>query len=154
MSIRPALAVALACALAGCTDGDRAARRAAAGPHPQFEDWMRVADPDAGRRLFARCAACHANRPGAADRNGPNLAGIVGRSPGQGSRSFAYSYALRNAGGIWTRARLDAWLADPQRTVPGTTMPPPGLTDPLDRADLIAYLAATGAGTVPPALPR
>jgi cytochrome c len=35
---------------------------------------------------------------------------------------------------------MDRWLTNPQRFVPGTSMGFPGLPDPLDRADLVAYL--------------
>jgi cytochrome c len=36
---------------------------------------------------------------------------------------------------------LDRFLADPPKTVPGTTMTYAGVPDPRERADLIAYLA-------------
>jgi cytochrome c len=35
---------------------------------------------------------------------------------------------------------MDRWLTNPQRFVPGTSMGFPGLQDPLDLADLVAYL--------------
>ena len=35
---------------------------------------------------------------------------------------------------------LDVWLAAPAKFVPGTSMTFRGLSDPLDRADVIAYL--------------
>ncbi len=41
---------------------------------------------------------------------------------------------------VWTRGTLDAFLADPQGMVPGTTMIMLGLPDPDDRRDLIDYL--------------
>lgn len=93
---------------------------------------------DNGKQLFAACAACHA-----IDRSnglGPHLNGIVDRPAGS-VEGFRYSRVLRSAGFNWDRARLDAYIADPQKGLPGNVMPYSGLADPKDRADLIAYLA-------------
>lgn len=46
---------------------------------------------------------------------------------------------------VWTRATLDAFLADPQRVVPGTAMGMPGLPNAGDRRDVIDYLEQAGA---------
>ena len=40
----------------------------------------------------------------------------------------------------WTRERLDAFLADPQREVPDNAMGFFGIADPAERAALIEYL--------------
>ena len=40
------------------------------------------------------------------------------------------------------RSTLDAYLMDPQKTVPGNRMPFPGLKTDRDRKDVIAFLAA------------
>ena len=56
---------------------------------------------------------------------------------------FRYSPALIAAGArglVWTRAALDAYLADPQRFLPGTEMAMPGLGVADDRRDVIDYL--------------
>ena len=138
---RPAaLSLLLLTTACGGGDGERAQRIAAAGSNPRPADWLRVSDAGQGERLFHRCASCHAARAGAPDRNGPNLYGVVGKPMGRVSPGFSYSYALRTASGRWTAARLDRWLAGPQAVVPGTSMPDPGLRDPLDRADVIAFL--------------
>ncbi len=133
------LAVALAIG-GGCSPDDREARRRQAGPAPTREALAKVASAAAGARQFARCAACHAISAGAPDRNGPNLFGVMGRPIARGSPRFAYTAALQGLGGSWTDARMDAWLADPQHVAPGTSMRYPGVADPLDRADLIAFL--------------
>lgn len=132
--------------LVACSADDTAARRKAAGPSADLPALMRVASADHGQSLFARCAACHAIRPGAPDRNGPNLSGVMTSAIGQNSARFAYTAALQQAGqrlgGRWTPARMDAWLASPSQFAPGTSMGFAGLSDPLDRADVIAYLQA------------
>lgn len=127
-------------ALGACSDDRHDERLLAAGPDRSVEALMKVADVDAGARKFRTCAACHTITPGASDRGGPNLYGVFGQPPGQNSRRYGYTAALRGAGGIWDVRRLDAWLADPRKVVPGTTMQFAGVPDPLDRADLIAYL--------------
>jgi len=126
--------------LNGCSGGDVEARRRAAGSAPSIEALAKVADASRGGKLFGQCAACHTIAEGAPDRTGPNLFGIIGKPVAGGSETFGYTYALKAKGGIWTRARLHAWLADPQRFAPGTQMLFPGLSDPIDRADVIAYL--------------
>lgn len=143
MSIdRPAMvAGAVLLALAACSGDDKEARRRAAGPSPGPEALARVASASAGAALFGPCAACHPIVRDAPDRSGPNLFGVVGQPIARNSRRFGYTAALRQVGGGWTPQRLDAWLEHPQRFAPGTSMGFAGLVDPLDRADVIAYLA-------------
>jgi cytochrome c oxidase assembly protein subunit 11 len=105
------------------------------------------AAPDAihGRELFTqRCNACHA-----LDRNaaGPMLGSVVGRTVGS-APGYHYSPALKNARLTWTADRLDAWLADPQKFIPGARMPVRVLDAP-SRHDLIAYLQKVGEGLAP-----
>lgn len=117
-------AVALAC-LAGL----------AAGAPPATAQ-----QPGDGERLYgARCAACHGATPAQA-RIGPPLAGVVGRLAGsvEGAR---YSAALRDSGIVWDAPTLDAYLADPRRRVPGTTMTV-AVRNADDRAAIVAYLAS------------
>lgn len=113
-------------------------------------DRLRAADPATGAALFGRCAACHSIGSAGPDRDGPNLYGVVG-APVAGRRPrYNYTSALRAFGGTWSFERLDAWLTDPRALVPGTAMVFPGLPDPQDRADLIAYLARQGGRLAPP----
>jgi len=128
--------------LCACGEDDRATRLAAAGPHPDRAALARVASVAAGGRLFARCAACHTIRRDAPDHDGPNLFGVMGAPVAQSRPRFAYTAALQRVGGRWTPERMDAWLTAPQRFAPGTSMRFPGLSDPLDRADVIAYVQA------------
>jgi cytochrome c len=101
---------------------------------------VRAQDASAGRQVFqSQCGICHSPRPG---RNivGPSLFGVVGRHSGT-VPTFSYSQANRRSGLTWTPGTLDRYLTAPQRVVPGTLMTYPGLRDPRQRADLIAYLA-------------
>jgi cytochrome c len=47
----------------------------------------------------------------------------------------------------WTEAALDAFITSPDDLAPGTTTTIVGMPDPEERADLIAWLARTGAGS-------
>jgi nitrite reductase (NO-forming) len=106
-----------------------------------------------GRKVFRKCQACHSVEEGK-NLIGPSLAGIVGRKAGSVS-GFNYSPALKQSGITWDRASLDAYLADPQKKVPGNRMPFPGLKSQDDRQDVIAYLAAASqGGNVAAAAPR
>ncbi|UYY58406.1 c-type cytochrome [Sphingomonas sp. S2-65] len=131
-----------AVALGGCGDSGLAERRAAAGADPTLADYLRVSDAARGGRLFGQCAACHTVREGGPDLNGPNLHGVVGRRIAEGRARVGYSAALQAKPGVWTPEALDAWLTAPQRFAPGTSMRFGGIADPLDRADVIAFLRA------------
>ena len=93
-------------------------------------------DAQRGRELYeSRCIACHSLD---ANRVGPLHRGVFGRRAG-GVSDYDYSPALKKAGTTWDERTLDAWLADPEKAVPGQKM---GyrVENPGDRADLIAYL--------------
>src|SRR5450830_33928 len=94
-------------------------------------------DVNAGKQVYAQCAACHAVT--AANGVGPGLLGIVGRKAAA-SPGFRYSPALKRANLTWDEKTLDAYVADPQKAVPGNLMPFSGIADAKQRADLIAYL--------------
>jgi cytochrome c len=95
-------------------------------------------DAAKGKRVFAQCMTCHAVQEG---RNnvGPSLYQIVGRTAGS-VEGFKYSDANKNSGIVWTEEALFTYLENPQATIPGTIMAFPGLRNPQDRADVIAYL--------------
>jgi cytochrome c len=122
----------LAVLLAGCGPQTAEPRRTGGG------------DAQAGAVVFRRCAACHTISSSGPDTDGPNLYGVVGAPVAERRPRFAYTAALQGLGGSWDPKRLDAWLANPRRMVPGTAMNFAGLRDPKDRADVIAYLAANG----------
>ena len=59
---------------------------------------------------------------------------------------FHYSHANVSSGLTWDPATLDRYLANPQEVVPGTRMSFPGLKDPKQRSDVIAYLESLQPG--------
>jgi cytochrome c len=98
-----------------------------------------AADAKNGQGVFTRCMACHTDKKGAPNGVGPDLFGVVGRKAGT-MADFSYSPALKNSGIVWNNQKLDAWIENPLKTVPGTRMAFAGISDPKQRADLIAYL--------------
>ncbi len=98
-----------------------------------------TADPEHGKHIFVQCQACHTNIKGGPNMTGPNLWGLFGRKAGT-EADFTYSDAVKGAGFAWDAQHLDQWLSGPQAMLPGTRMSYPGVKDPKDRADVIAYL--------------
>jgi cytochrome c len=94
-----------------------------------------------GKELFVAngCVACHGLTQGDNSKVGPSLFGVVGRKAGTAPSLLGATENLKKYGVIWTAETLDEFLADPNSKVPGTPMAGV-LTDPQQRADVIAYL--------------
>jgi cytochrome c len=101
------------------------------------------ADVKVGEAIYARCLACHAL---AYDRTGPRHCSLFGRRAGS-VQGFAYSDAMKRSKIVWNEKTLDLFLANPIKTIPGTTMGYAGVTDKKERADLIAYLRQANQST-------
>lgn len=99
-------------------------------------------DAAAGATVFAQCRTCHLIEEGK-NGVGPSLYGVVGRAAGS-IEGFNYSDANKGSGLTWTPEVLFEYLEAPREYMPGTRMAYPGLKDPQDRADLIAYLQTNG----------
>ena len=98
-----------------------------------------AADAVAGKAIFNRCKICHTLEAGAGNRVGPNLHGVIGRKAGT-TDGFAYSEAMKSSGVTWDDETLGKYLQDPKNFVPGNKMAFPGIADPAQLADLLAYL--------------
>ena len=97
-------------------------------------------NPVAGRKVYQKCASCHALERGRHKR-GPSLHKIIDKPSGAAS-AFKYSNAMRAADIRWTEDALFAFLEDPDDYMPGNKMRYGGLKNPQDRIDLIAYLVS------------
>ena len=87
-----------------------------------------------GAQLFnLQCKMCHGGSV-----MGPTLNGVAG-GPIAAKPGFAYSPALKNKGGTWTDAALDAFLKAPAQFAPGTKMLI-GVPSDQNRAAIITYL--------------
>ena len=78
---------------------------------------------------FAQCAVCHVSAKDAKSTIGPNLFGVASRGRGK-LAGYAYSPAMKAAGGKWDKAGMVAFIQDPRKSVPGNKMAYPGIKDP------------------------
>jgi cytochrome c len=91
------------------------------------------------------CRTCHTLREGD-NRLGPSLYKVIGRKAGS-LPGYGYSSAMQGADMVWDRAALDRFLANPDQALPGHNMKPyGGIASSEERAKIIAYLEASGAG--------
>ncbi|PIP00605.1 c-type cytochrome [Pleomorphomonas carboxyditropha] len=107
-------------------------------PAPALAD----GDPAKGKRVFNKCAICHAVGPDANAKVGVELNGVVGR-PIASVEGFDYSPALQafGAGGkVWDEATLSAYLADPMKFIDKGKMAFVGIKKQNEIDHLIAYL--------------
>ena len=95
-------------------------------------------DAARGEKRFEECASCHSVAAGE-NGVGPTLNGIFNRKAAS-VEDFRYSAAMQRSGITWTSETLEAFIAEPQKMVPGNRMAYAGLTEADGRADLIAYL--------------
>jgi cytochrome c len=134
---------------AGGSASDQASAPAAPPPMPTPDQIKSIiaalpapynaGDYEAGKTIFTRCAACHTTTQGGPNMTGPNLYGVFGRKAGT-APGFSYSDGVSALGWTWDAAKIDQWITNPRAVVPDTHMTFPGLSDPADRANVIAYL--------------
>lgn len=94
-------------------------------------------DVNAGKQVFSQCAACHSID--GSNGAGPSLKGIVGTKAGA-FPGFRFSRGMKNSPIVWDAKSLNAFIANPQASIPGNVMPYSGLADAQQRANLVAYL--------------
>ena len=97
-----------------------------------------AADAESGKKIFVQCSVCHATD--GRNGTGPGLGGLLGRKAGT-APGFRFSRAMKASEIIWNETTLDAYMAAPQKVVPGNVMPFSGVPDAAARKDLISYLA-------------
>jgi cytochrome c len=106
------------------------------------------ADADKGAQIAKQCMACHNFAKGGPNAVGPNLWGVLG-GPHAHKADFNYSEAMKSQKGDWTFDAVNAFIAHPQATMPGTKMGFAGLKKPEDRADVIAWLRLQSDNPLP-----
>jgi cytochrome c len=126
--------------------GEGAGGAAAAGPE-LMPDWgTLLADPTQLAALVAEgdkqhkvCMSCHNVDPGGANKTGPLLYGVMGRTAGT-HPGFAYSDAMKAYGKAWDYDGLYNFLKAPKGYIAGTSMSYAGMKKQEDRVALVAYL--------------
>ena len=108
-------------------------------PHPVVAQFSVPAAKPAPESLFRnQCATCHSLNASDPPRQGPNLAGVIGRKAGT-APGFKYSAGFASADFAWDQAHLDAYLTNPQAVIPGAVMPY-RQANAATRAAIIGYL--------------
>jgi cytochrome c len=96
-------------------------------------------DAAAGKKQFDTvCSLCHSAEKGA-NKIGPSLFGVYGTKSAE-VPNYQFSDALKKLNVTWDDATLDKWLTNPRDMAPGTKMIFPGVQDPKQRQDIIAYM--------------
>jgi len=104
----------------------------------QFDVPVSKPSPEA---LFRnQCATCHSLNANDPPRQGPTLAGVIGRKVGS-VPGFKYSSGFANAHFSWDAAHLDAYLTNPQSVIPAAVMPY-RQANAATRQAIISYLEA------------
>lgn len=119
------------------------------------------ADPEAGKRKFGKCVACHVvkddsgkNLAGRSGRTGPNLYQVVGRQAGslEGFRFKKSIVVAGQAGLIWTEEEIAKYLMNPtqyMRDVLDSSSARSGMSfrlrDEQEALDVAAFLASFNA---------
>lgn len=95
-----------------------------------------------GADVFKKCRSCHLVGDTAKHAVGPALNNVIRRKAGA-AEGYTFSDNMRELGQgglIWSEAELSRYLESPKVVVPRGKMAFPGIADPQDRADVIAYL--------------
>jgi cytochrome c len=91
------------------------------------------------------CRTCHTTKEGD-NRLGPHLHEIIGRKAGS-LPDYDYSSAMKRAGFVWDKEKLERFIANPDELVPGNSVKPySGLASADDRTKIVSFLQSVTAG--------
>ena len=88
-----------------------------AGSGAAFAESHGIGDATKGKKVFKKCAACHAVGPDAKVKVGPPMNGIVGRAAGtyEGMKFGKSLAAAGEAGLVWSEDELFEYLKNPKK---------------------------------------
>jgi len=92
------------------------------------------------RNVMEGCLECHDLSAAASSAGRIPLGGVAGRRVAS-APGVDYTPALKSLGGVWTAARIDAFIAAPDAVAPGTAMPSVPINDAAVRAEIVTFLA-------------
>jgi cytochrome c len=104
---------------------------------------VQAQDLAAGEQSFKKCLPCHSVGEGAANKVGPQLNGLDGRTAGTAA-NYSYSDANKNSGLVFSEAVFKDYITNPMAKVPGTKMAFPGIKNETEIGNLWAYLKQFG----------
>ncbi len=111
---------------------------------------LATGNPQKGAVVAKKCMSCHTYEKGGANRNGPNLWGIINDNKAR-VEGFSYSKAMSQMSGVWTYEELAHFIRNPRQYVKGTKMSFAGLKKDQELADIMAYMRTMHDS--PPPLP-
>lgn len=97
-------------------------------------------NPEAGKRVFNQCRACHQVGETARNGVGTHLNGLFGREAGS-VEGYNYSRAYDGLDKVWDEENFAVYIRNPRQVTPGTKMVFAGLRNDQQIIDLTAYLA-------------
>ncbi len=106
---------------------------------PSISEKLAAGLSQPARDLTGQCRECHDLDPGRGREGKIGLWQVVDRARGS-LADAVYSPAMKAAGGNWTAENLSAFLADPQGTLPGTSMAVEGIRDERLRKEIVDFL--------------
>ncbi|RBM08760.1 c-type cytochrome [Novacetimonas cocois] len=117
------------------------------GQDPPIETLLAHADVAKGRELADhQCGMCHSFAPHGPSVIGPDLFGVMGTHVGD-IPDYEFSEALSaHKKDVWTPALLSEWIRKPDAFAPGTKMAFPGVSSPVERANLVAFIRSLHDG--------
>ena len=92
-----------------------------------------------GAKVFKKCAACHSIVENGANKIGPALWGILGKTAGS-HPDYKYSKAMAAYGKNWSFEEMNGFLIKPKDWIKGTKMSFAGLKNAKERAAVILYM--------------
>ena len=92
-----------------------------------------------GEKVFKKCAACHSITEDGANKIGPALWGVLGRTAGSLS-DYKYSKAMAAYSKKWSFEEMNGFLLKPKDWIKGTKMSFAGLKNEKERAAIILYM--------------
>ena len=101
-----------------------------------------------GEKVFKKCAACHSISKGGANKIGPALWGVLGRTAGSIS-DYKYSKAMAAYGKPWSFEEMNGFLIKPKDWIKGTKMSFAGLKNAKERAAVILYMNENSNNPLP-----
>ena len=92
-----------------------------------------------GAKVFKKCAACHSIKEDGANKIGPALWSVLGRTAGS-FPDYKYSKAMAAHGKNWSFEEMNGFLIKPKDWIKGTKMSFAGLKKAKERAAVILYM--------------